>query len=40
MPSGYILLPEGFQAGWICEIVYTGRDPLVMNLGPPQSAIL
>ena len=29
----HILLPEGFETGWIYEIVYTGRDPLVMNLG-------
>ncbi len=29
----HVLLPEGFETGWIYEIVYTGRDPLVMGLG-------
>lgn len=29
----HIHLPEGFEPGWIYEVVYTGRDPLVMGLG-------
>ena len=29
----HVLLPEGFETGWIYEIVYTGKDPLVMGLG-------
>lgn len=28
-----IHMPSGFQPGWIYELVYTGRDPLVMGLG-------
>ena len=28
-----IHLPEGFRPGWIYELVYEGRDPLVMGLG-------
>ena len=26
-------LPKGFQPGWIYELVYTARDPLVLGLG-------
>ena len=34
VPSdSHVLLYEGFENGWIYEIVYTGRDPLVMGLG-------
>jgi len=34
VPSNqHIYLPAGFEAGWIYELVYTGRDPLVMGLG-------
>lgn len=29
----HVLLPAGFEPGWIYEIVYTGKDPLVMGLG-------
>ena len=29
----HIYLPGGFEPGWIYELVYTGRDPLVMGLG-------
>jgi len=29
----HVLLHDGFEPGWIYEIVYTGRDPLVMGLG-------
>ncbi|MDP6389688.1 MAG: alpha/beta hydrolase domain-containing protein [Alphaproteobacteria bacterium] len=29
----HIYLPAGFQPGWIYELVYTGRDPLVLGLG-------
>ncbi len=29
----HIYLPEGFEPGWIYELVYEGRDPLVMGLG-------
>lgn len=29
----HVLLPEGFESGWIYEIVYTGKSPLVMGLG-------
>ena len=28
-----IYLPGGFEPGWIYELVYTGRDPLVLGLG-------
>jgi hypothetical protein len=28
-----IYLPQGFQLGWIYELIYTGRDPLVLGLG-------
>ncbi len=34
LPSDeFITMQEGFQPGWIYELVYTGRDPLVMGLG-------
>ena len=34
LPSDeFITMPSGFQPGWIYELVYTGRDPLVMGLG-------
>ena len=29
----HIHLPAGFRPGWIYELVYTGRDPLVLGLG-------
>jgi hypothetical protein len=29
----HIYLAEGFEPGWIYELVYTGRDPLVLGLG-------
>jgi hypothetical protein len=29
----HIFMPGGFEPGWIYEIVYTGRDPLVLGLG-------
>jgi hypothetical protein len=29
----HIHIPGGFERGWIYELVYTGRDPLVMGLG-------
>ena len=29
----HIYLEEGFEPGWIYELVYTGRDPLVLGLG-------
>ncbi len=29
----HIYLPTGFEPGWIYEIVYTARDPLVLGLG-------
>ncbi|MDH3701742.1 MAG: alpha/beta hydrolase domain-containing protein [Alphaproteobacteria bacterium] len=28
-----IHIPTGFETGWIYELVYTGRDPLVLGLG-------
>jgi hypothetical protein len=31
--SGHLHLPAGFETGWIYEIVYTARDPLVLGLG-------
>ena len=34
VPSdSHIHLPGGFRPGWIYELVYEGRDPLVMGLG-------
>jgi Alpha/beta hydrolase domain len=34
MPSdSFIYMPTAFQPGWIYELVYEGRDPLVMGLG-------
>lgn len=29
----HIYLEDGFEPGWIYELVYTGKDPLVMGLG-------
>lgn len=29
----HIHMPGGFDPGWIHELIYTGRDPLVMGLG-------
>jgi len=29
----HIHIPGGFEPGWIYELVYTGRDPLVLGLG-------
>lgn len=29
----HIHMPKGFEPGWIYELVYTGRDPLVLGLG-------
>src|SRR5262252_5622184 len=29
----HIHIPAGFEPGWIYELVYTGRDPLVLGLG-------
>jgi hypothetical protein len=29
----HIYLPAGFETGWIYELVYTARDPLVLDLG-------
>ena len=29
----HIHIPSGFQPGWIYELVYEGRDPLVLGLG-------
>lgn len=34
IPSdGHVYLPAGFAPGWIYELVYTARDPLVLDLG-------
>ncbi len=34
VPSdSHIHLPTGFEPGWIYELVYTARDPLVLDLG-------
>ncbi len=34
MPSdSFVYMAKGFQPGWIYELVYEGRDPLVMGLG-------
>ncbi|MEX2617196.1 MAG: alpha/beta hydrolase domain-containing protein [Alphaproteobacteria bacterium] len=34
LPSDeFIYMADGFQPGWIYELVYTARDPLVMGLG-------
>tara|TARA_B100000029_G_scaffold364281_3_gene357469 strand:+ start:845 stop:2878 length:2034 start_codon:yes stop_codon:yes gene_type:complete len=30
---GHLYLEDGFRPGWIYELVYTGRDPLVTGLG-------
>jgi hypothetical protein len=29
----HILFPEGFEPGWIYELVYSARDPLVLDMG-------
>src|SRR5260221_7599464 len=29
----HIHMPGGFASGWIYELVYTGKDPLVLGLG-------
>lgn len=29
----HVHLPAGFEPGWLYEIIYTGRDPLVLGLG-------
>jgi hypothetical protein len=29
----HIYLPSGFETGWIYELIYTARDPLVLDLG-------
>ncbi|HSS63669.1 MAG TPA: alpha/beta hydrolase domain-containing protein [Gammaproteobacteria bacterium] len=29
----HIYIPTGFEPGWIYEIIYTARDPLVLGLG-------
>ena len=29
----HIHIPAGFEPGWIYELIYTGRDPLVLGLG-------
>ena len=31
--DSHIQIPGGFEPGWIYELVYTGRDPLVLGLG-------
>ena len=31
--DSHIHIPAGFERGWIYELVYTGRDPLVLGLG-------
>ena len=31
--SAHLYLPEGFRPGWIYELVYTARNPLVLGLG-------
>lgn len=31
--AGHIHLPGGFEPGWIYELIYTARDPLVLGLG-------
>ena len=34
LPSDqHIHIPRGFEPGWIYELVYTGKDPLVLGLG-------
>src|SRR4029077_4537602 len=38
IPSdSHIHVPGGFEPGWIYELVYTGRDPLVLRLA--QAAV-
>ena len=31
----HIYLPGGFETGWIYELIYTAKDPLIMGLGHP-----
>ena len=31
----HIYLPKGFEPGWIYELIYTAKDPLIMGLGHP-----
>lgn len=31
--DSHIYMPAGFEPGWIYELVYTARDPLVLGLG-------
>ncbi len=31
--DSHIHIPAGFEPGWIYELIYTGKDPLVMGLG-------
>ena len=31
--DGHVFLPAGFEPGWIYELEYEGRDPLVLGLG-------
>lgn len=34
VPSAtHVFVPAGFQPGWIYELIYTARDPLVLGLG-------
>ena len=36
VPSdSHIYLPVGFETGWIYELIYTAKDPLIMGLGHP-----
>ena len=36
VPSdSHIYLPEVFETGWIYELIYTAKDPLIMGLGHP-----
>ena len=36
VPSdSHIYLPGGFETGWIYELIYTAKDPLIMGLGHP-----
>jgi hypothetical protein len=31
--AGWIVVEDGFEPGWIYELIYTARDPLVLGLG-------
>ena len=35
----HIFLPAGFQPGWIYELLYTAKDPLVHGLAMSRCAI-